>query len=86
MTYQASLPIETHEKFSKLAELLDEASHLMRELSRSRVQEGKLPASNDLWAQCEELQEAFSDLNEKQVDALVNRAIHAVRAEKYALS
>ena len=81
-----SIPADTQAKFTKLAELLDQASQLIRELGASRALRNEPPASRDFWQEVAELQEAFSDLNEHQIDKLINQAVQAVRAEKHAFS
>lgn len=73
------LSTKTIENFSRLADLLEEASRLARNLSKSDQ------VTNNFWAECAELRDAFADLSEEEVDRLVSEAVKGVRAEQTML-
>ena len=76
---QSVIPATTLKKFSRLADLLEKASQVAREITYEATPD------EDFWKECEHMQAAFSDLRESQINTLVGRAVKAVRRQQKTL-
>lgn len=72
-----TLTQNTIQKFSQLADLLEKTGKTMREA----VDKAKRP-SDSFWSDVDELQAAFSDLNESEIEELINQSVQTVRKEQ----
>ena len=82
MAQTVTLTPSTQQKFARLADLLQEASQLMRSIGKG---ETTVVSENDsFWRDCDELDRAFADRSEQQIVDLVDKAVTAVRTQSPA--
>jgi hypothetical protein len=64
---------ETLHEFARLADLLQEASLVVRRISHSKK------SKVDFWERSRDLRKSFTGLNEKEIDGLISEAVVSVR-------
>jgi hypothetical protein len=79
MEQTTTLTPSTQEKFMWLADLLRQASDLLRNLASG--ESARIMDDDEFWQMSDELAQKFSHLSDQELDQLVNRAVRWARQQ-----